>query len=42
MLIDETSDRAEQIQILFSRSYDDDWQKAFGLAPAQAETSEED
>lgn len=26
-------DRAEQIQLLFSRPYDDDWQRAFNLAP---------
>ncbi len=25
-------DRAEQIQLLFSRAYDDDWQREFNLA----------
>ncbi len=34
VLLDETGDRAEQVQLLFSRPYDDDWQKAFGLAAA--------
>ena len=42
MLLDETSDRAEQMQLIFSRPYDDDWQKAFGLAPPAAETTEEE
>jgi hypothetical protein len=42
VLLDETSDRAEQVQLIFSRAYDDDWQKAFGLAPPAAETTEEE
>jgi hypothetical protein len=42
VLLDETSDRAEQVQLIFSRPYDDDWQKAFGLAPPAAEKTEED
>jgi len=33
VLLDETGDRAEQIQLLFSRPYDDDWQKEFGFLP---------
>jgi hypothetical protein len=37
VLLDETGDRAEQIQLIFSRSYDDDWQKAFGLVPSAGE-----
>jgi hypothetical protein len=42
VLLDETSDRAEQIQLLFSRPYDDDWQKAFGLASPETQPNEED
>ena len=42
VLMDETSDRAEQVQLIFSRPYDDDWQKAFGMAPPAAEKSDED
>ncbi|HUE14210.1 MAG TPA: hypothetical protein VMR25_08610 [Planctomycetaceae bacterium] len=42
VLLDETSDRAEQVQLIFSRAYDDDWQKVFGLAPPAAETTEEE
>jgi hypothetical protein len=41
VLLDETGDRAEQIQLIFSRPYDDDWQKEFGLAPPAAEPTEE-
>jgi len=41
VLLDETGDRAEQIQLIFSRAYDDDWQKEFGLAPPAAEPAEE-
>ena len=26
-------DRAEQIQLIFSRPYDDDWQRTFNFAP---------
>ena len=39
VLLDETGDRAEQIQLIFSRPYDDDWQKEFGLVPPAAETA---
>lgn len=42
VLLDETSDRAEQIQLIFSRPYDDEWQKTFGLAPPTAETTDEE
>jgi hypothetical protein len=42
VLLDETSDRAEQVQLIFSRPYDDDWQKGFGMAPPAAEKSEEE
>jgi hypothetical protein len=41
VLLDETGDRAEQIQLIFSRPYDDDWQKEFGLTPPAAETTKE-
>jgi hypothetical protein len=41
VLLDETGDRAEQIQLIFSRPYDDDWQKEFGLAPPASEPTEE-
>jgi hypothetical protein len=27
------ADRAEQIQLIFSRPYDDDWQRTFNFAP---------
>ena len=40
VLLEETGDRAEQLQLIFSRPYDDDWQKEFGLAPPAEETSE--
>jgi hypothetical protein len=29
----ESEDRAEQVQMIFSRAYDDTWQDAFKLAP---------
>ena len=29
----ENSDRAEQVQLIFSRQYDDDWQEQFDLSP---------
>jgi hypothetical protein len=35
--LDETGDRAEQIQLIFSRPYEDDWQKEFGLAAPATE-----
>ncbi len=31
VLQDEHGDRAEQIQLIFSRQYDDDWQQNFNL-----------
>ena len=31
VLLDGKSDRAEQIQMIFSRPYEDDWQKTFGF-----------
>ncbi len=34
VLMDERGDRAEQIQLLFSRQYDDDWQQVFGMPPS--------
>jgi hypothetical protein len=39
--LDETGDRAEQVQLIFSRAYDDDWQKEFGLTPPAPEATEE-
>jgi hypothetical protein len=41
VLLDETGDRAEQIQLIFSRPYDDDWQKEFGMLPPAGESAEE-
>lgn len=41
VLLDETGDRAEQIQLIFSRPYDDDWQKEFRLTPPVSEPTEE-
>ena len=41
VLLDETGDRAEQIQLIFSRPYEDDWQKSFGLVPPAVETPQE-
>jgi hypothetical protein len=38
--LDETGDRAEQIQLIFSRPYDDDWQKEFGLVPPTSEPAQ--
>jgi len=31
ILTQDRSDRAEQVQLLFSRAYESDWQAAFGL-----------
>ena len=28
-----SNDRAEQVQMIFSRAYDDDWQEKFKIAP---------
>ena len=30
---DESGDRAEQVQLIFSRPYDDAWQNSFNVAP---------
>ena len=32
-VLDQTSDRAEQVQMIFSRTYEDDWQSKFKIAP---------
>ena len=32
-LLEQPSDRAEQVQMIFSRPYEDDWQKKFKVAP---------
>ena len=32
-ILEQPSDRAEQIQMIFSREYDDDWQAKFKVAP---------
>jgi hypothetical protein len=32
-LLEQSSDRAEQVQMIFSREYDDEWQKKFKVAP---------
>jgi hypothetical protein len=31
LVIEEHDDRAEQVQLLFSRAYDDDWQSTLGV-----------
>ncbi len=31
-ILDQSSDRAEQVQMIFSREYDDDWQAKFKVA----------
>jgi hypothetical protein len=31
ILLEQNGDRAEQIQMVFSRAYDEDWSKKFGL-----------
>jgi hypothetical protein len=33
ILLRDGADRAEQVQLLFSRPYDDAWQKTFDIAP---------
>jgi hypothetical protein len=33
VVIDQSPDRAEQVQMIFSRTYDDDWQETFKVAP---------
>jgi hypothetical protein len=32
-VLEQSSDRAEQVQMIFSREYDDEWQKKFRVAP---------
>jgi hypothetical protein len=32
-VLDQTSDRAEQVQMIFSRTYEDDWLHKFKIAP---------
>ena len=32
-LLEQSTDRAEQVQMIFSREYDDEWQKKFKVAP---------
>ena len=32
-LLEQPSDRAEQVQMIFSRPYEDDWQKKFKVGP---------
>ena len=32
-LVESSSDRAEQVQMIFSRPYEDDWQAKFKIAP---------
>jgi hypothetical protein len=33
VVLDESDDRAEQVQMVFSRPYDDAWQNAFKVVP---------
>jgi hypothetical protein len=33
VVLDQPSDRAEQVQMIFSRAYEDDWQRKFKIAP---------
>lgn len=33
LVLEEPHDRAEQVQMIFSRSYDDDWQETFKVKP---------
>src|SRR5262249_3883513 len=33
IVLEGASDRAEQVQMVFSRTYDDDWQETLGIAP---------
>jgi hypothetical protein len=42
VLLDETGDRAEQIQLIFSRPYDDEWQKEFGFLPPAGEQEKDE
>lgn len=33
VLLDKSGDRAEQVQMIFSRAYDDNWQTTFKITP---------
>jgi hypothetical protein len=33
VLLEESGDRAEQVQMIFSREYEEDWQAKFKIAP---------
>jgi hypothetical protein len=33
VVLQESADRAEQVQMIFSRDYEDDWQAKFRIAP---------
>ena len=33
IVLEHPTDRAEQVQMVFSRAYDDDWQKNLNVAP---------
>jgi hypothetical protein len=33
VVLDQSSDRAEQVQMIFSRAYDDDWQETLKVKP---------
>jgi hypothetical protein len=33
MILEQSGERAEQVQMIFSREYDDDWQAKFKVAP---------
>ena len=33
LVLEQTGDRAEQVQMIFSRTYDDDWQRNLSVAP---------
>ena len=32
-VLEQSSDRAEQVQMVFSRAYEDEWQKKLGIQP---------
>ncbi len=32
-VLEQSGDRAEQVQMIFSRTYEDDWQQKFKIAP---------
>lgn len=32
-VLDQSTDRAEHVQMIFSREYDDEWQKKFKVSP---------